>query len=107
MRRARGDPFPSFVVVVPSWEEEGLRLTIDVNIYGGTVTLFAPESVPATKWFGRCEDFMCRWGRDSLYEGFERRDCTSGCVVMRCSAAESVDWGVGVGVGSLGYVWGV
>ena len=47
---------------------------LEIHMYGAIVTLPDPERLPATKWDCRRDGVMVRWGRDSLYDGFWRRD---------------------------------
>ena len=73
----RGPGFPSASVGA----EEDLE-GLEIHMYGAIVTLPDPERPPATKWDWRRDGVMVRWGRDSLYDGFWRRDCTRGRLVI-------------------------
>lgn len=58
---------------------------LDVNVYGATLIISGPDREPATRWVRRVEWGMVRWGRDSLYRGFLRRDWKSGREVILSS----------------------
>lgn len=67
--------FPPLVVVTG----------LEVNVYGATLIISGPDREPATRCVRRVEWGMVRWGRDSLYRGFLRRDWKSGRVVILSS----------------------